>query len=649
MLGGANESREEGRDTRKFTMYGRYVGAKKQGDCPRTLAGRAGMLAVAALMAIMITSLMAPVAQGRMSSDGGQGQGSVELARTLGPGGIFVGAPGVSGAVAMAGWKMVSNLAAGEPPRFAPELNAGSPALAHAKPWSPLGSNGSGDGAVNSAVQAIAVSGSDLYVAGQFYDVAGNRAAQYIAKWNGTTWSALGSDVNGNGLIGGPVYALAMSGGNLYAGGDFEDAAGIATADYIARWNGRAWSAVGSDGAGNGALYGAVRAIAVSGSKLFVGGDFHDAAGLTSADSIAMWSGSAWSALGSDGAGGGAIAGAGGVWALAVSGSDLFVGGLFSDVAGIAAADAIARWDGNAWSAIGSNGSGDGAISGWVDAVDVSGSDVYVGGLFYDAAGIPEADMLARWTGSAWTAVGSNGSGDGALNNEVNAIALSGSDVYVAGDFTDVSGSPTADYIARWNGSAWSGLGSNGHGDGALDNYGWALAVGAGGLHVGGYFTDVAGIPSADFIARWALVKYRRPDGLVRFGGGPFVGNNIYDVTGAAQSATGSAAPGATVSFTVAVENDGTVTDSFKVSATGSAVSGYKVKFFSGARDVTAAIVAGTYHTPSLAPGATYLISARVAVKAGAAPGSQVARLVVITSVSDHTRKDAVQFTGRRA
>ena len=45
----------------------------------------------------------------------------------------------------------------------------------------------------------------------------------------------------------------------------------------------------------------------------------------------------------SDGSGGGAISGAGGVWALAVSGNDVYVGGMFSDVAGIAAADAVAR------------------------------------------------------------------------------------------------------------------------------------------------------------------------------------------------------------------------------------------------------------------------------------------------------------------
>jgi hypothetical protein len=49
----------------------------------------------------------------------------------------------------------------------------------------------------------------------------------------------LGSGVNDR------VYALAVDGTNLYAGGDFETA-GAVSATNIAKWNGSAWSALDS-------------------------------------------------------------------------------------------------------------------------------------------------------------------------------------------------------------------------------------------------------------------------------------------------------------------------------------------------------------------------------------------------------------------
>ena len=123
-----------------------------------------------------------------------------------------------------------------------------------------------------------------------------------IAKWNGSSWSALGSGMNGD------VYALAVSGSNLYAGGYFTTAGGVAAND-IAKWDGSSWSALGS---GMGRLAWCVYALAVSGSDLYAGGGFTTAGGIA-ANNIAKWDGSSWSALGSgmdsD------------VYALAVSGS----------------------------------------------------------------------------------------------------------------------------------------------------------------------------------------------------------------------------------------------------------------------------------------------------------------------------------------
>jgi len=69
----------------------------------------------------------------------------------------------------------------------------------------------------------------NLYVGGAF-TVAGDVVVKYIAKWDGTHWSALGTGMNN------PVYAPAVSGSDLYAGGSFETAGGKASC-RIAQWH----------------------------------------------------------------------------------------------------------------------------------------------------------------------------------------------------------------------------------------------------------------------------------------------------------------------------------------------------------------------------------------------------------------------------
>jgi hypothetical protein len=68
--------------------------------------------------------------------------------------------------------------------------------------------------------------------------MAGENPANYIAQWNGTNWTALGLGMNSN------VYALAVSGSDVYAGGRFTTAGGN-EANRIAKWNGSSWMALG--------------------------------------------------------------------------------------------------------------------------------------------------------------------------------------------------------------------------------------------------------------------------------------------------------------------------------------------------------------------------------------------------------------------
>jgi hypothetical protein len=84
-------------------------------------------------------------------------------------------------------------------------------------------------------VYALAVSGNDLYAGGNFA-TAGDASATLIAKWNGSSWSALGSGIDGDTNVNQwpAVHALAVLGNELYAGGNFTRAGGKVSA-YLAR------------------------------------------------------------------------------------------------------------------------------------------------------------------------------------------------------------------------------------------------------------------------------------------------------------------------------------------------------------------------------------------------------------------------------
>ena len=316
---------------------------------------------------------------------------------------------------------------------------------------------------MNGKVYALAVSGSDLYAGGSF-TTAGEVSANRVAKWNGGAWSALDSGANDD------VYALAVSGTVLYVGGAFTtvDGGGV-SARYIAQWNDNAWSALGT---GLDYEVSSVRALAVSDSNLYAAGSLtFDGSGRLGY--IAHWNGSTWNMQ--DWFYGGAV------FALATSGTDLYAGGNFTYVGGLEDVNYIAKRIGSAWSEL------DSGMDGAVFALTISGTDLYVGGSFTSAGGLA-ANHVAKWNGSNWSAL------DSGMNNDVRALAVSGTDLYAGGFFT-TAGGVSASYIAKWNGSAWSALGSGMNGDVR------ALAVSVTDLYVGGGFTT-AGDKQSAYIAR---------------------------------------------------------------------------------------------------------------------------------------------------
>ncbi|MBL0062679.1 MAG: hypothetical protein IPP40_14640 [bacterium] len=106
-------------------------------------------------------------------------------------------------------------------------------------------------GGVDGQVNALTVYNGELIAAGQFVN-AGGIEVMFIAKWDGIEWLDLEGGTNST------VSALTVYNGNLIAGGYFTDANG--PANYIAQWDGHAWSALG---AGAGGTQGQVLALTV--------------------------------------------------------------------------------------------------------------------------------------------------------------------------------------------------------------------------------------------------------------------------------------------------------------------------------------------------------------------------------------------------
>lgn len=235
---------------------------------------------------------------------------------------------------------------------------------------------------------------------------------------------------------------------------------------------------------------GEVTGLAVFRGRLYAAGTF-DRAGGSPAPGLAAWDGGAWSALALP---------AGGpdpVISVAVgdmgAGERLIVTG-FPPLNGTS----MALWDGASWTLIQGGPSGS-----WVGAATVfdagHGPELYVTGGFACQTATGQTSYIARWNGSVWS--GLNGGLGGVVSSYLAGREGAQNVLYVAGGL-DAPSAPGTTGLARWNGSVWSSVGG-----GIQSGDGVALAEyddGAGpALYVGGQFNWIGNSIPAVNIARW--------------------------------------------------------------------------------------------------------------------------------------------------
>ena len=112
-------------------------------------------------------------------------------------------------------------------------------AMWNGKNWEALGAG------VNGGVRALQVDNNGKLIVGGNFTQAGGAAANGLAVWNGSTWSTFGTGVTSN-ASSGTVYSIQVAANNdIYIGGTFLDVNGVRV-NNVAKWNGSTWSAIGN-------------------------------------------------------------------------------------------------------------------------------------------------------------------------------------------------------------------------------------------------------------------------------------------------------------------------------------------------------------------------------------------------------------------
>ncbi len=325
----------------------------------------------------------------------------------------------------------------------------------------------------NAPVTLITLYGSTVYVSGEFTSI-GGVGRNYFAAVEKTTGSTTNWDPNPNGL----VSAIDISGSSIYVGGAY-NIIGRVKRNNIAAINVQ----TGEPTDWNPNCLGQVYSLSVTDSIVYAGGQFthigDSARGNVAALEISTGKATSWNPYPN-----------GSVAAIAVLDSNVYIAGFFSalrqdavDIR-IAAVDRTTGLSRN-WNidALNNTGISYGAS---VHTLAISGSTLYFGGKF---ARLGLVDKVPRNNIAAVDAyTGAVKPWDPNADDLVRTIAISGSTMYVGGDFTNIGGSArnyiAALDVASGNTKIW---------DPNANSSVLTLAVSGASVYAGGYFTSIGG------------------------------------------------------------------------------------------------------------------------------------------------------------
>lgn len=322
----------------------------------------------------------------------------------------------------------------------------------------------------NGSVRALVVDSGTLYVGGSFITIGGlDRGRVAAFNLTGPTPN-IPTDWNPN--VGGSVYSLAVSGSNVYVGGNFVLIGSVAR-NYLALFNLSSLTP-NTPTSWDPNPNGIVRSIVATLSTIYVGGDF-TAFGATSRNYLAEFN---------------AVAGTLTSWnpnpnnivrAISVNGPTVYVGGDFYQIGGVTRNYLAAFLPGGG--SPNTPTSWDPDPTGAVYSLTNNGTFVYAGGIFTMVGGTLR-NSLAAYNTTTHTLTPWNPNS----NAGVNSLVVKGATVYVGGFFTSI-GSDARNRIAAIDTSSGVATAWDPNANGSVS----AISVNGSNVYVGGGFTSIGG------------------------------------------------------------------------------------------------------------------------------------------------------------
>ena len=366
--------------------------------------------------------------------------------------------------------------------------------------WQQLGVDIDGEAAGDWSGYSVALSsdGQTLAISAPLNDGnGGNSGHTRIYSWDGSSWSQLGSDIDGEASADESGNSLSLSGdGRTVAiGANHNDGNGSDSGHVrIYSWDGSSWSQLGFDidGEEAGDQSGWSVSLASDGETVAIGAARNSGNGSISGHvRVYEWDGSSWNQLGSDIDGEVANDWLGYRVALSADSRTVAIGAIYNDGNGTDSGHVrIYEWDGFSWNQLGSDIDGEAAgdLCGISVSLSADGQTLAIGAHQNDGIGSNAGHVrIYEWDGSSWNQLGSDIDGEAAGDNFGKSVSLSadGQTVAIGARYNDGNGSDASHVrIYSWDGSVWNQLGVDLDGEEAGDQSGTSVSLSADGQTV---------------------------------------------------------------------------------------------------------------------------------------------------------------------